>query len=1159
MKNLYTLIFAALLGLSAYSQKYCGFDTIREVHENLHHLDSEELDDRILDRILQIRQGIGGGNLTIPVVVHVVHENGPENIDLDQVQDGIDALNDAFANTGDYQDDLNTAVGIQFCLAGTNPDGEFTTGVNYVESGLTDVLVPSQELSLKDLIRWETTEYLNIWLVAEITREADNSGVIGFATFPDAHGSDYDGLVIEAAFFGSNFNDTKVIMHEMGHYLGLFHTFQDGCPNDDCLFSGDRVCDTPPDSHVFNTFCFDGTNSCNTDEDDLSTNNPFRPISDGGLGDQIDMQVNYMDYSNLVCFRAFTEGQSERMNAALLEYRSSLLEGDRCVSPCESNIDVVAFVDNENVEVNDQVNFGNSSTNFTVAEWYVNGNFESPNVVFSTSFDVQGEYLVELILSNDDPGCDELISWTITVTCPIDIEITSNGTNVTPGEGLNFASSGEGDTTITWYLDDTEIGSGVDQNITFEEPGLYSVYVIASNDDCSIQSNVINISSGSCITGAEASIWYFLNESGEIFGFDFNSDATTSINSAPALGQGHSKSTICDENGNLLYVSRGVTLYNSDFEIMQNGDGLSGHISSHYGTLLIKKPSSDTEYYCFTSTADFSENGNGVRYSVIDASLDGGNGGVSIQKNVPIEVSGTEPLTAIRHCNLNDFWLVFYDEPENGYKAYLVTADGVADDPVFSPIDNPVDVETIAPLRVRPQGDMIAHKNLVLNFDNATGTCTEYVTFDLDFSIGYDWSPNGKYLYQSTGSFANTLFQFDMSLPPDAIQDNPFSWFFPNLNDLKFFLQRAPDGKIYMEETINGTIDVLNFPNLPGDASDLENNAFSVNSLLNSFGNYYHAYIDGQSIFIDGPDQACLGQEEIFGVLNWACILENVTWEVEGSEDWTDLGNGQISIAFDQLGVVNVTANVSTDCGLFTATYSINVQTAPILSLGPDQAMCAGIPVVLDAGSGWDTYDWSTNDDTQTVEVDELGTYSVTTTFGVCELTDEIEVSSEIPGTIDLGEDIELCDSEIIILDIGSEWIDPVWQDGWMGNTYTVYDGGTYTVTTTLPCPATDEIYVDDCGQVITDIESEEDSEQPGVTLYPTHNDGQFTLDYRTKTVGKALLGIYDSTGRRVGYLEHQLVSENTKIDVSLLCAPGVYLVHVRINETSYALRMVVE
>ncbi len=105
--------------------------------------------------------------------------------------------------------------------------------------------------------------------------------------------------------------------HESGHYLGLFHTFQGGCPNDDCLTSGDMVCDTPPDQNLFNILCFDGTNSCSTDEDDTSDNNPFRAEDLGGLGDQSDQQTNYMDYSSVLCFDIFTAGQARKNGSCI--------------------------------------------------------------------------------------------------------------------------------------------------------------------------------------------------------------------------------------------------------------------------------------------------------------------------------------------------------------------------------------------------------------------------------------------------------------------------------------------------------------------------------------------------------------------------------------------------------------------------------------------------------------------------------------------------------------------------------------------------------------------------------------------------------------------------------------------------------------------------
>ncbi len=354
MKRLTLLTLVLLCCIStfrSYSQQQCCAD-----HQHNLFLESEGnqtkfslMNEKILHRIIERRASNfrDEETCTVPVVVHVIHENGLENISEQQVNNAIDWLNEAYSNTNGSFNPDGIAIPIQFCLVKRDPDGEFTTGINYVNSNLTNMLVPSQDLELKNISRWNPTQYLNIWVVNSITREPNSPGVIGYATFPDAHGTEIDGIVIEADNFGSTEVANNAFIHETGHYLGLFHTFQGGCPNDDCLTSGDMVCDTPPDQNLFNIACFDGTNSCTTDEDDTSLNNPFRAETLGGLGDQFDQQANYMDYSNVYCFDIFTEGQSERMIAAITEIRSSLLEDDKCSPPCEDPIivDVTASAD----------------------------------------------------------------------------------------------------------------------------------------------------------------------------------------------------------------------------------------------------------------------------------------------------------------------------------------------------------------------------------------------------------------------------------------------------------------------------------------------------------------------------------------------------------------------------------------------------------------------------------------------------------------------------------------------------------------------------------------------------------------------------------------------------------------------------------------------
>ena len=200
MKLNFTFLIVLLWIITGgFAQNFCGFDEMQVLHRD----HESACNDRIHDWLIGEFERTGEV-LTVPVVVHIVHNNGPENIDDSFVLDAIGFLNDAFSNNGYYQNELGINTGIQFCLAAKNPNGEFTSGIKRTVSDLTDVLVPSQESELKALSHWNGEQYLNIWVVHEITREADNDGVVGFATFPNMHGNPLDGIVVESTAMGAS-------------------------------------------------------------------------------------------------------------------------------------------------------------------------------------------------------------------------------------------------------------------------------------------------------------------------------------------------------------------------------------------------------------------------------------------------------------------------------------------------------------------------------------------------------------------------------------------------------------------------------------------------------------------------------------------------------------------------------------------------------------------------------------------------------------------------------------------------------------------------------------------------------------------------------------------------------------------------------------------
>ena len=113
-------------------------------------------------------------------------------------------------------------------------------------------------------------------------------------------------------------------------------------------------------------------------------------------------------------------------------------------------------------------------------------------------------------------------------------------------------------------------------------------------------------------------------------------------------------SSISDNNGNLLFYTNGVTIWNNKHEIMKNGYELFGHSSTSQSALIVPKPGNNTYYYIFTIFhIKNPEQSKGFNYSVVDISLDSNNGEV-VEKNIPLLEWTTERMTGVGHKNQID-------------------------------------------------------------------------------------------------------------------------------------------------------------------------------------------------------------------------------------------------------------------------------------------------------------------------------------------------------------------------------------------------------------------------------------------------------------------------------------------------------------------------
>ncbi|MBC7864292.1 MAG: T9SS type A sorting domain-containing protein [Bacteroidia bacterium] len=412
MKKLLFLLIVFNAGLSqSQNLNPCYFDRYQQAHKEQIDLAEQKIKHQLIsgDQNKQINspQNHNPNLKIIPVVVHIIHLGGTENISDAQVQSQIDVLNEDFRKIAGTNGDGNGVdTDIEYCLAKKDPQGRCTNGIVRVNSSLANHQT-YQRTQLKQLSYWDNTRYLNIYVVKTIS-----GSTLGYSSFPGGP-PDEDGIVVRHDYFGKTGTASaslgRTTTHEIGHWLGLYHTFNGGCGIDTCL-DGDYVCDTPP--AVNPNFGCPTINSCSIDVPDVN--------------DQI---ANYMDYSNDNCKSMFSNGQKQRAQASLMSFRFDIwqqwnIDSTGCDSgfvngPCNVIADFVTL--NPNICIGNQITFyDKSQNNPTSYLWDFQGGTPSTSAVANPAitYTAVGTFQVKLIATNAQ-GTDSLI-WSnyINVTTP---------------------------------------------------------------------------------------------------------------------------------------------------------------------------------------------------------------------------------------------------------------------------------------------------------------------------------------------------------------------------------------------------------------------------------------------------------------------------------------------------------------------------------------------------------------------------------------------------------------------------------------------------------------------------------------------------------------------------------------------------------------------
>jgi hypothetical protein len=237
------------------------------------------------------------GSVTINVYFHVIQSNGTAGVsgtgfvNSSTLNNQITVLNNAYAGLGPGGTGANTPF--RFVSAGVN----YTVNSSWYNAGPGT----TAERDMKNALRQGTADDLNFYTNS-------GGGYLGWATFPSNYAGNprSDGVVCLYSSLPPNtdnpndpYDEGDTGTHEIGHWLGLYHTFQGGCSG-----SGDQVSDTPAErSSAFG--CPAGRDTCK-----------------GRTGTGLDPIENFMDYTDDSCMYRFTSGQSSRMDTQWTTYRA---------------------------------------------------------------------------------------------------------------------------------------------------------------------------------------------------------------------------------------------------------------------------------------------------------------------------------------------------------------------------------------------------------------------------------------------------------------------------------------------------------------------------------------------------------------------------------------------------------------------------------------------------------------------------------------------------------------------------------------------------------------------------------------------------------------------------------------------------------------------
>jgi gliding motility-associated-like protein len=844
---------------------------------------------------------------TIPVVIHIVYPSGESygtgtNISYAQIRSQIEALNAAFSMSypiynGQSHPDYAKNAKIRFCLARKtlSANVSWADGPGGVEYGvirypdtlgaynhLISVSSANQLLSITHPTHnyFPFDKYLNIWLVKNID---GGNNVMGYAPRPLMGNYPLDGIVLRADIFGDNstgenfplgFNlmEGKILSHEMGHYLNLYHIFQGGCSGangvgaaiDACDLYGDYICDIKPCT-TQNVFCNNvNYNTCTANYDPGTTTN--------------DMINDYMSYADDGCMNTFTQNQVQRMWATLQLQRQSLWQSDNlsntgvlgnygCVP---AYLNSAIHVDNAVFCVGTQIHFSNPLAGNTAIsyQWQFLG--ASPSAsnsdTVSVTYNTAGNYKVILTVSDGSRSRSDSLTFTVT-TCKLD-------------SSLQYMAH--------WYFGDYcsldfSTGTPVKTTTAFTNNTIHSEYAYPGQ--------VLPFISGTI--------------------------------------------SLCDSSGNLLFYSNGINIWNSSHKKISSSSifGVSD-INASTGICYVPFPGQPNKYFIVGVYPNFDGRPSGIRYVLVDIAANIVSSYQEFQHPL-LPKRFSEYLTVVPHCNGTDYWIIvkgFGTDNDNNFYSLQISSKGIENSQapiVSSGFNHPAYTGSGMELKANRAGDKLIITTFTNNaaalydFDNRTGEVKNEkeipnVNGYSNVQSGTTFSPNGDFFYlMRSSNFATNgppywLFQYRVNdLTYNVISTNGF--YFSSA------FQNGPDNKLYITNTGKYLARLTNPDDWGGGTFEDQFIDFSRPNVSQPVNSSLPAFIDAKRKDPLQPD---------FTIFNTSCstysfsvlCFENyiATWDF-GDNSLSQTGN-TVNHIYSKSGVFEVKLSLSNSIKTFGTT-----------------------------------------------------------------------------------------------------------------------------------------------------------------------------------------------------------------------------------------------